>query len=239
MSIFDNVIVDSEAVEAEEKVGGESKFINKTGEYDMIIKYAYGVQSMSSNAVGVYIKFVDEDGRELNETIYISYRDGKTFKIDENGNKREHFGFTRIKRMNEIITGKAEMPRTEKKLIPVWNRELGKEVPTEKDVLVDWIGQPVTLLLKAVKKYKQARMDDGSYADTDKVITEMKIDHVLDPFTKKTAAETRNGSDAILVKEWHEKNPEDSVWDQTNKKVETKTSKGAGSEEGTGKGLFS
>jgi hypothetical protein len=234
MGIFDNLEQTNDAKQQAEKVGGN--FISKTGKYDGIVRMAYAVPSKSSDSIGIRV-IIDTDSGEIQETVYISYQDGKTYKTNDKGEKIENFGFTKMKRLNYLLTGNNSIPNTEKKTIKIYDYDAKKDVPKEMDVITEWIKKPITVLAVAVKEFKQKNVN-GTYVDTDEVKNKMDIKAYVDFETGKTATEKENGEDAEYIKKWLDKYTSDYVIDKTNgKKPKEKSNNTSGGSENTS-GVF-
>ena len=108
------------------------------------------------------------------------------------------------------------MPKTDKKTIKVWDYNAQKELPQNKDVLVEWIGKPITVLAVATKEFKRANDGSGNWVETEDIKKYMDIKYYIDPVTLKTATEKKSNTDADLYTKWIEKFDENFVNDKTN-----------------------
>jgi hypothetical protein len=235
MGIFDNLEQTNDAKQQAEKVGGN--YITKTGKYDGIVKMAYAVPSKSSDSIGIRVIVDTKDG-EIQETVYISYQDGKTYKVNDKGEKIENFGFTKMKRLNFLLTGNNGIPNTEKKTIKVYDFDAGKDVPKEMDVITEWLNKPISVLAVAVKEFKQKNVN-GTYVDTDEVKNRMDIKAYVDFETGQTATEKENGEDAEYLTKWLDKYTSDYVIDKTEGKEPKKTSNSTNTGSENSGGVFS
>ena len=130
--------------------------------------------------------------------------------------------YVRMKNIDFLLSKKLqETPRTEKKLIKIWNAEAKKEVPTEKDMLVEWVGKPLTILVTKTKEFKQTKNADGVYVDTDEVKTLAVVDFYVDAVTNKTQNEISGNQEPLICTKWLEKHTSDFVRDRTNGKGKT------------------
>lgn len=214
MSLFDGIEIEN-CKQEEDKVGGGSyaKF-DKTGSYDVIIEVAYAIQS-KGGALGVTTVFKREDGAKLTDTQWITNKVKQTYYIDKNGEKRYLAGYNAIMSIDGLITGKTQaQPKLEKKKIKVWNNELRKEVIEEKDVLIDWVNKPLTILVHRVLRNKTAQDSTGAYVSIPETVERTEIQHYVDAVTHKTKNETISKVESSLYGKWIEKFKEDYVADK-------------------------
>ena len=230
MSIFGDLNLGGEGVKTQEDrvtdAGG--KYISETGKYDVIVKKAY-MDISASGALCFNMTVQTEDEKEMSITEYISNAKKEVFYTDKkDGTKKYMPSYVRMKNVDFLLTKKLqETPRTEKKLIKVWNTEAKKEVPTEKDMLVEWVGKPLTILVTKTKEFKQTKNADGVYVDTDEVKTLAVVDFYVDAVTNKTQNEISGNQEPLICTKWLEKHPSDFVRDRTNGKGKAATPSGA------------
>ena len=214
MSIFDNIEIDNTIKPDEDRVGGESKKIDKTGKYDVIIKKAY-VNTAKSGAMSFVVEVEDATGNKLKIEEYFTNKDKATFYLDKEGNKRYLPGFSKMKALDFLVTKKDQQnPVCENKSIMLYDYTAKKEIPTLKPVFVEWYGKTITILAMNVLENKSVKNEvTGSYepiAETRNVIV---VDHFLDPVTLRTRNEVTAATDAKICADWTAKFGSDYVRD--------------------------
>ena len=149
-------------------------------------------------------------GKEFRETIYITNKKGENFFLNKNDptKKVPLPGFTTIDDICLVATGKplAEQP-TEDKIVNVYDPDQQKEVPTSVPMLVDCLGQEVSLAILRVLENKSKKDGNGNYIDTAETREVNTIDKVFDPGSKMTVVEAKNeATEAVFHDAWLEKN---------------------------------
>ncbi|RLA83959.1 MAG: hypothetical protein DRG78_02815 [Epsilonproteobacteria bacterium] len=139
MGMFDNLEVTEEIVNDEQNItsGSGAAFgkIENTGVYDCDIEQAY-LAVANSGAVQIIMSLKSGNLSLLNYEYVMSG--------DSKGNK-PMFTFGKYAKANEIFGCGKKYPRTEKKTIMLWDKAAGKEIPQEKEVLVDFIGKKIRI----------------------------------------------------------------------------------------------
>ena len=216
-----------------------NNYINKTGKYDLVVKKAYLLESKTSNSIGVFLELANNSDSII-ERLWISDKEGNTFKT-VNGKDIENFNFTKLKKLNFLLTGIENIPYTEKRKIKldVWDEEKKSyiEKTVEKEVLTEFINKPITVLLKKYL-YCQEKFNPNTnqYEPTEHYKKVMKIEHFLDPTTNRTAKEIKEGLQANLVNEWLAKNTPDVVVDKRKDICKNKETAGTNNVENENKG---
>ena len=130
MSIFGDLNLGGEGVKTQEDrvTGAGGNRISETGKYDVIVEKAY-MDISTSGALCFNVTFQTEDEKELSVTEYISNARKEVFYTDKkDGTKKYMPSYVRMKNIDFLLSKKLqETPRTEKKLIKVWNNEAKKE----------------------------------------------------------------------------------------------------------------
>jgi hypothetical protein len=136
-------------------------------------------------------------GQKVKTKLFVTNKDGDTFSIDKNGNKKVLAGNARMGGLNYLITGEWDgMPVPEEKEIMVYDHSQGGEVAKVMPIVTSLIGKPVAITVKMI-------IEDG-YPDAMVSRTTPDIRNFLDPVTMKSATEKRNGSEAIVVEDFKE-----------------------------------
>jgi len=155
MGMFDNLEVETDIEVQEDKVGGGFAKIDHTGFYGMTIEKAYaGVSTGGAFSVTIHMK--SKEGAFFTATEYITSgtaKGCKNYYLDKDGNKQYLPGYNKIKALDSLLGGSDAYPKTEKKNLMIWDRDAGKELPTEKEAITSWFGKEIgTLIMKLVMR---------------------------------------------------------------------------------------
>lgn len=216
---------------AEDKVGGGGfAKIEKTGIQDLICTKAYAGQS-DGGAYFVEAHFENAEKARLIMREYITSGTKKgclNYYIDKDGNKQYLPGYNKVKALDYMLTKiDSDLPKLDKRQIKLWDKDLKKELPVEKDACIDWIGKPVTALITKVLENKSEKIGD-KWADIAGTIEKFEIDHFLDPVTRATRNELTGGLQVEFFNKWLEKRPEDYIYDKRTIKDEPNGEPNAG-----------
>ena len=176
--------------------------------YTGIVKMAYATTS-SGGALGVVLQvYLEETGKDYNETLYVSSKDGKNYSIDkDSGKKRPLPGFTII---NDLCMVTAEMElsaiETETKVVPVYNYDLKKQVPTEVPVLTELLNQKIYLAIFQKEENKKVKNDKGDYIPTAETKTVNSIEKIMQHPSKLTVREAMADTESTYFDSWLEAN---------------------------------
>lgn len=215
MSVFKNLTTDG-LEETEDRLGGYSPFDSDI--YIGKVKLAYTGTS-SGGAMFIALNLATEDGREYQETVYVTNRQGENFYLHpQNRSKKVPLpGFTVIDDLCLVTTGAplSEQP-TEQKTVKLYDFEEKKEVPKVVDVLVELLEKDVAvgILQNTVDRMKK---EGNDYVPTGETRQENVIDKVFHPELKLTVAEARNGlTEPKFWDSWLERN-QGQIRDRTSK----------------------
>ena len=209
-------------VEVEEEKLGGGGYVKDTGVYNFIIEMAYGGQS-AGGAYFLDLKLKTEDGQRMNVREYITSGDAKGIRpyyIDKDGKQRALPGYAKMNALDVLLTGNTEQyPSTESKTIPLWNKDAEKEVPTEANVVTEWIGKPITALVRCLREFKQVKNETtGKWVNSTETKESGEILHFVDPITGQTRSEKLAGKDAAVKPSFETKYNSDYVMDKTKGK---------------------
>jgi hypothetical protein len=201
MSLFKNLTVSSD-IEQDKDTLGTSKFAPwESGAYDVVIDLAY-VEESKGGAMGVNFVFKTQDGKELNQTIYMTSGKEKgqlNYYVSKDGAKHYLPGFTLVNDICLLTLGEEIKDlETETKVLSIYNYEAKKELPTKKEVLTDLLGKDITLGIQKVLEDK--------YNKPGETRTINVISKVFREADKKTTNEVRSESAAEFYPTWVEKN---------------------------------
>ena len=209
MGMFDNLEVETGIEVSEDRVGGGGfAKVDHTGYYGMEIQKAYAGVS-SGGAFSVTIEMKSDEGAFFTVTEYITSgtaKGCKNYYMDKDGNKQYLPGYSKIKALDALLTGSnKDYPSTDKKNIMLWDRDAGKELPTEKEVITSWFGKDINVLVMKILEDK--------YNNTSVTREVYEVQHFLDSVTNQTRNEKTAGIYGFADK-WVAANPEDKVIDK-------------------------
>jgi hypothetical protein len=190
-------------------------YLLDTGVYNMMIEAAYlGESSGGAHSLTLRLKQADGDSTHR-ETIYITsgrakgqkpyyVRDGKEFPLP---------GFSLVNDLCILATGqKLAQHTTEEKVIDVWNRDAGAEVPTKVPMIMALVNQPIKAGI--VKKRENKRVQQGTaWVDGPEAREFNEIDKFFAP-DGRTVTEQLAGAEAAFIAKWQERFPSDFVSDR-------------------------
>lgn len=211
MSFFGNV--DKTGVEkSEDRVGGYTTF--KTNIYKALIKMAY-LSTSQGGAKAVNYLF-ELDGKPYRETVYYTSKKGDTFYMtkpkdkDEKPKKRNLPGFEIVDGIALCATGEdlqAQEPHVEMKIVKVYDKDAGGEVPKSVPVITSLLEKEVFLAIFENLENKTAKNSAGDYEPIADTRVTNSIDKVFEPNTMMTVVEAENGLEKGAFHEvWLEKN---------------------------------
>ena len=198
-----------EAVTIERAGGGG--YIWESGAYKAVVKLAYTDKS-KGGAIGLNIVLENSAGKELKETLWIQSGDkkgNKTYYTDKKSGKDFPLpGYSVANSLCVAATGDSlakTMGTAEMKTINVWNSELKKEAPAEREVVMALVNKNVTVAMHQILEDKQSKNEAGTYVSTGetKAKNESKF---FGNAEGKTAEEITKGKEATAFTAWAEKN---------------------------------
>lgn len=150
----------------EDTLGGG--FILDTGLYPMIIDVAYlGKSRNGAISLNLHLKQANGRGLTVRQTIYITSGDAKgnkTHYIGQDKKKHDLPGYALADLISQIAADMNVASLTsEKKMVKLYNFEIGAEQPTEVDQLSELMTRPILVGLRKVRSNKMVRNQDGSY----------------------------------------------------------------------------
>lgn len=193
-NIFKNLTTDG-LEESQDRIGGG--FVLSTDIYSGKIKMMYhGAAKSGAQFIQLIAEFA---GKEYRETVYITNKEGKNYFLnkDDKTKKVPLPGFTVINDICLITTGKplAEQ-EAEEKVVNVYDFDQKKEVPKNVPVLLETIGQEISLGIVKTLENKSVKNDAGEYEATADERESNSIEKVFHTETKMTVLEATNGQTA-------------------------------------------
>lgn len=212
-NLFTNAANELAGSEPEKDVLG-GRVLLPTGVYEGTLDVVYITKSQGG--ASAFNLVIDIGGKKIRETVYVTNRaGGVTYTKD--GKKFPLPGYSLINALTKLTVGK-EIPQLEfeKKLVKVYDYAQRKEVPTEVDVAVELIGQPVKLGIELRRENKNVKDQAGNYVPTAEIREFNTVTRVFHTQTNQTAAEYNAQAPAEFMDMWV-KEMTDKVIDKTAK----------------------
>lgn len=213
MSLLKSFVKATNAAESVERDSLGGGYILPSDIYMLVIETAY-LQPATSGAVGVVLRFKTKEGnKDYRETIYITNKSGETFYVKD-GQQHLLPGYLMIDTLCQMVTGNSlEKQNTELRTVKVYDPELQKEVPAEREVLADLQGGLVYAgIIKSVEDktkkndaYDAARPKQGTnlpYLPTGETRESNAISKFFHSESKQTLAEAIAGTDSKFFADW-------------------------------------
>lgn len=201
--MFQNLTTDGLEVNKVDTLGGGRQIL-ESDIYDGVIKQAYA-DKYASGAMFVALT-VDINGTDYEERLLLTNSKGENFFV-RNNKKSPMPGFTIMEHICLATIGSTlSQVATEPKVLQAWDSDARAMTNQSKEVLVDLIGQPITLAIQKIRKNKQEKADDGKWVDINEPIEENEITHVFNTEYKITVLEANNGvSEPTFYNAWLDK----------------------------------
>jgi len=178
MSILSTLTTDKAIKEDSDFLGGFQAL--ESDLYNLTIKHAY-ITAAPSEALALNVVFTSEDSRELRQQFWM--RSGKAkgcknFYLNKKGEKHYLPGFNQANALCLLTVAKEiSTLDTEQKVIPLYNRDEQKEVPTKVDMLTDLLGKQITAgVIKQLVDKNEKDPNSGEYVPTGETRTENEVD---------------------------------------------------------------
>ena len=202
MSILKSFVKATNAAESVERDTLGGGYILPSDIYLLSIETAY-LQPATSGAVGVVLRFkTKESGKDYRETIYITNKKGETFYVKDD---QQHLlpGYLMIDTLCQMVNGNSlENQNTELRSVKVYDPELHKEVPAEREVLVDLQGGLVYAGIVKSLEDKTKKDAVSNYIPTGETREANSISKFFHSESKQTLAEAIAGTDAKFFEDW-------------------------------------
>lgn len=202
--MFDNLTMSNDIQDEKDILGGGG--VLESAMYDFTVEMAYASQS-TGGAKAVNLSLKSDNGQFLRATIYVTSKTGQNF-YEKNGQKNYLPGFLLATNLC-LLTVKKELHQVawEDKVIPIYDFDQKKELPTKAKVAVELIGQRISAgVIKEIVD-KNAKQPDGSYLPTGETREQNEIDKFFRIDDGMTVAEIRAKADKAEFKEaWTTKN---------------------------------
>ena len=204
--MLDNLQTDSSIETEGDSLGG---FIIDTGLYPMAVDMAY-FDKAASGAISLNLSFKDQNGNQMREQLWVTSGIAKGGKNYYEKDDVKHYlpGFNVANAIANLSIAKDIGALTpEKKTIKVYDYTAKKELPQEKEVLMELIGAEVTLGIVRQVVDKNVKNATGDYVPSGDTREENVIDKVFRTKDGMTSAEIRAGdTEPKFMAAWEEKN---------------------------------
>lgn len=205
MSLFGTGATNAANVEKEKDF---SKRTVDTDIYGATIKMIFAGQS-KSGARNVTIQLKLDNGKDYNETIYLSNKEGKN-TYEKDGKEYYLPGYLLVNNLAIMTTGKplAELEsEVETRTVKLYDFDAKKEVSTDVPAVIPMIGKKVLIAIQE-EEFEKQKMNDTTkkYEGTGEVGIKNVIIKAYDPETKRTAVEMRDDKEATQHDTWLEAN---------------------------------
>lgn len=198
------------------EVSGDRAFggVRESALYKDTITEAY-LHTSASGARAVVMTVNSECGSNTRHTMYFTSgtaKGGNNFYIDRSGAKRYLPGYEILNDISQIVAG-VSFPEsvTDVRTVDIYNFEAEQTIPTNVQMLVDWIGKPIiTGFLKQVVSVNK-KDATGAYVPTADTREENELDKVFFPENHatsalKTVTEAAGNADANYINSWSKRN---------------------------------
>ena len=208
MSLLNNMKSDNSIKGETDSVGmGGPK---ESGLYPVTVGMAY-LQQSAGGAVGLNLTLKPTDGSaEIRQTLWIASGNAKGNKnyYEKDGERFHLPGFNHANSLALLTLGKEIGDvDTEEKIVNIYSRDAGAEVPTKVEVLMELLDQEILVGLQKQTVDRRQRQDDGSYQPTGETIDVNEIDKFFRASDSMTLAEDRDPdtTQAQFVHTWAKK----------------------------------
>ena len=224
MSLLANLATDTEIQDETDSLGGGSRTL-ESGLYDVNIDVAYVMQS-KGEATGIVLHLSTDDEREIRQTLWATSgkaKGKKNYYEDKNGNKKYLPGFLHANALALLTVGKEiSSLETEERVIKLWNKDAGGEIPTKVNMLTDLVGKRILIGLIKQTVDKTSQDGSGNYAATGETREENEIDKLFRSEDKMTTTEIRaQATEPAFADAWEKK------WAGVTKDRSTKVAAGS------------
>ncbi len=174
--------------------------------YPLTVGMAY-LDKSSGGALGVFLTFKDEQGKEINQTIYVTSGDEKgnsNTYTDKDGEEHYLPGYLQMNGLCLLSLGKElDEMEEEEATISIYDFTVKSKVMKKKQVLKELIGAKIKAgILKQIKN-KNVKGDDGKYYATTDTREENEISKFFRDEDNLTVPEIQAGeTEAKFYQDW-------------------------------------
>lgn len=203
MGIFSQYKTDG-LEQVQDRIGGFTPLDSDI--YIATIKAMYA-QPAKSGALGVTLLATLDNGKEYQETFYVSDKEGKNYFLNKQDSTKKVPlpGFVVV---NDICLIASDMPlsdqETEEKVLNIYDPEAKKELPKNVPVITALIGKKVALAIANELHNKTTKVGD-SYQETAESVNRNAVVKVFHPEYKITVYEATEEKDPTFWDKWLER----------------------------------
>lgn len=203
----------------------------ESGVYGAEITMAY-LQKSSGGALGAFITFKTDDGKQVRMTQYITSGNDKGNKptyTDKDGNEAYLPGYLIINSLTLLAVGKElHEVEDEEKVVKLYNFEAKADVATKVQVMTELIGAKIKIGVVKQIVSKKVKDGNGVYVATAETREENEVVKLFRDEDSMTTAEIlAEKEEATFINDWIAKF-EGKVLDKTSKDVPAAGSAAAG-----------
>ncbi|MCP3674987.1 MAG: hypothetical protein GY829_11035 [Gammaproteobacteria bacterium] len=205
--MFENLQVDNAITEETDRLGGG---VPDSGLYDCAIEMAY-VEESSGGAMGFHLSLATANGQNIRNTFYLTGGKKKgqnNYYIDRAGNKQYLPGFSQGNSLAQLALGKNLAELTpEAKTILLYDFDAKKDIPQEKQVVTELIGQKIKVgVIKEIVN-KNVKNADDVWVPIAETREQLIIDKFFEATTGCTVVERKAGvAQGEFINKWTAKN---------------------------------
>lgn len=162
--MFDNLKMSDDVQQEKDVLGGAGLF--ESDVYDFTIKLAF-VSKADSGATAINVHLQDDNNRTYREQLWVTSGTAKGCKnyYEKDGQKHYLPGFLLANALSVLSLNKPLSDLVpEEKVVPLWDKEQQKELPTKVPVIVDLIGKRISAAILKITQDKTAdtgRVENG------------------------------------------------------------------------------
>lgn len=172
--------------------------------YLMTVEAAY-LDTASSGALALQVILKAKDDRRLRDTFWMTSgtaKGGKNY-FERDGRKFYLPGFLQANALARLTVGKeiGEL-KTEPKIIKLWNRDVGQEIPTEVEMFMDLLGQQIMVGVQRQTQDRRIQAASGEWVNSGETIDVSVVDKLFRATDNKTVAEIMSQEEATFLDKW-------------------------------------
>lgn len=193
------------------KVEAEKDFSKRTLDtnvYPGTVKMVFAGQS-AGGARNVTLQLKLDNGKDYNETIYLSNKEGKNTYVKDD---KEFYlpGFLLINNLSLMATGKGLFElasEVETRTVKLYDFDVKSEVAQDVQAVIPLIGKRVLVAIQEEEYEKQTKNDaTGKYEGNGEYAVKNSLIKVYNPDTRQTAVEMAEDKEASQLDSWLDKN---------------------------------
>lgn len=187
-----------------EKEKDFSKRTLDTDIYGATIKMIFAGKS-KSGARNVTIQLKTADGKDYNETVYLTNKEGKN-TYEKDGKEYYLPGFLLVNNLAIMTTGKGLhdlAAEVETRTVKLYDYDAKKEVATDVQAIVPMLNQQVLVAIQE-EEFAKTKLNEATkkYEPTGEYGVKNVIVKAYDPETRRTAVEMRDDKEATQADAW-------------------------------------